>query len=236
MEKRSPHLNRRVAGFIGLTAAGAATALGFAAPNIGTALTDHAGKTLAFLAATVALQFCSLKVRGKGSIGVSALGVIAAATILGAGPAMAIGALTALVQYVRTNGIAHRALFDAANFTLAAGAAGLTYAQLVDPGDSGLTRLGAATLGGLAYVIANNALLLAAMSLTDTASPHAIWRQRFHWARYHLLALAPIAALVTLVEAEIGTYALLALAVLAILLFDSLRHHLARPRPPLPAH
>jgi hypothetical protein len=183
---------------------------------------------LAVLAATLGLQSCSVRVHGKGSIGVSAVGVIVAAAVLGTGPAMAVAAVAAVFQFIRSHGVLHRAVFDAANFALAAGAAGLVDSALEGAAPSDGRRFVAAALGGFAYVFVNSGLLLVAMSLSESKAPLAIWRQRFHWARFHLLALAPTAAVVALLEARIGAWALLTLAVLALPLVLSLRHRLHR--------
>jgi hypothetical protein len=230
MTRQSP-LTRPAAALIGVTAGGAIAALAVTAPEVGTLLANHLGAALAFLAATVGLQLCSLKVPGKGSIGVSAVAVIAAAATLGTGPAMALGSASAVVQLVRTHGVLHRAVFDAGNLVLAAGAAGLIDGALIHPGSNDGARFLAATLGGLAYVIVNHALLLAAMSTDEKRSPTAIWRQRFHWARGHLLLLGPAAALVATIHSEIGSWALLPLIALALPLARSLRYRLQQIPP-----
>jgi uncharacterized membrane protein HdeD (DUF308 family) len=195
------------------------------------ALRDHAGRSIAFLAVTVVLQLFALRLPGsRGSIGVSAVGLVAAAIVLGTGPAMAIGVCAALAQYLRSSGIFHRALFDAANFCLAAGAAGLVFEQVADLDTSGGVRLLAALLAGLAYTAVNHGLLCLAMGLSETRSPLAVWQERFHFARYHFLAFGALAMLAASAYNELGAAALLALAIPPVLLAQSIRDRLSRLR------
>jgi hypothetical protein len=220
---------RPAALLVGATAAGASTAVAFAADEIRGAL-DHPGRFLGFLVATVLLQLLALKVPGRGSVGVSAVGLVGAAIALGTGPAMAIAVVCALAQWLRSRGLAHRALFDAANMALAAGAAGLVFDAVVDADSSGFLTLVAAVLAGLAYTTVNHGLLCLAMGLSESRSPLAVWSQRFHWARYHFLAFGALGLLAATADAALGAFALVAFVVPAVLLALSMRESLGRFR------
>jgi hypothetical protein len=130
-----------VALLVGAAVAAAATTLTLTADATQAALNDQLPRFLAFLAASVLLQLVGLKLPGRGTLSVSAVSLIGAAIALGTGPAMAIGVLTALVQSARARGLVHRALFDAANLALSAGAAGLVFQRLAALESSGTVYL-----------------------------------------------------------------------------------------------
>jgi hypothetical protein len=221
----------RVALLVSACVAGAGAALTLAAAGIGTALSEQSGATLAFLSVSVALQLLALRIPARGSLSVSAVGIIAAAISLGTGPAMAIGVLVALAHWARTRAPGHRALFDASNLALAAGAAGLTFQALTGPGSSGLVTLLAALAAGLAYCLVNVGLLCLAMGASELRSPLAIWQQRLHWARYHFLAFGALALLCSTAYAQLGAASLIAFVLPPLLLTLSLRSGLARLSP-----
>jgi hypothetical protein len=215
---------------VGAAVAAAATAIAFAAESIQGALSDQLGRCLAFLAASVLLQLVGVKLPGRGSLGVSAVGLVGAAIALGPGPAMAIAVCCALAQWLRSRGLAHRALFDMANLALAAGAAGLVFEQLVGLHSSGLVRLLAALTAGGVYVLVNLALLCSAMGLCERRSPLAVWHERFQWARFHFLAFGALALLAASAYAQLGAAALILFVLPPVLLALSMRESLARFR------
>lgn len=217
-----------VAALIATVAAGAAVALGFGGERIVEVVQDHPGRFAAFLAFTLFLQLFTLRLNGKGSIGLSAVGLVTAGIVLGAGPAMAIAVVAAVVQYVRRRGLLHRAVFDASNFALAAGGAAVTYAAVTDADSSTLVRFAAATLAGLVYGAVNNGLLCFAMATSDGRSVAATWQQHFSWAKLHLLAIGPLAASAALVYDEIGVAALAVFALPPLLVVASLQRQLVR--------
>ena len=221
----------RVALLIAAAVAGAGTAIGLNAGDIGSALSDQLGRSLTFLAAAVLLQLFALKVPGRGSVGVSAVALVGAAISLGAGPAMAIGVIVAAAQWLRSRGKAHRALFDGANIALASWAAAVAFDGFSDAGDSGVVRLLAAVAAGLAYTLVNHGLLCLAMAASESRSPLQVWHERFHWARFHFLAFGVLGLLAATADASLGAVALVAFVAPPILLALSMREALARLRP-----
>lgn len=228
--KHTTMTRARISFLVASAVAGAGTALAFAADEIRSALSDHLGRSLTFLAATVLLQLFALRVPGRGSVGVSAVGVVGAAIALGTGAAMAVGVVAALAQWAKSRGLAHRALFDAANLALSAGAAGLVFDVIRDLDDAGIVRLVAALLAGLAYTSVNHGLLCLAIGASDGRSPLAIWKAQFHWARFHFLAFGALALLAATADAQLGAAALLAFVLPPILLSLSMRNSLERFR------
>lgn len=223
-----PHTVLRVpAGLVvALSALGAGIALAFA-NGISAALDHHAGRLLAFLGATILLQFFSLSVPGRGSVGVSAIGLVGAAIAIATGPAMAIGVVAAVTQWARSRGLAHRALFDAANFALSAGAAGAVFHAIAGHGESGVQLLGA-LCAGLAYTATNNGLLCLAMGASESRSPLSVWYERYHWARFHFLGFGALGLLAATADAQLGAGALVAFVVPPIVLAHSMRSSLTR--------
>jgi hypothetical protein len=213
---------------VGAVVAGATTAIILTADAIQAALHDQLPGFLAYLAASAILQLVGLKLPGGGTLSVSAVGLVGAAIVLGPGPAIAIGALTGLAQWLRSRGLAHRALFDIANLALASGAAALVFDLIADVARSGLVRLLAALLAGLAYVTVNIGLLCVAMALSEARSPLNVWRERFHFARFHFLAYGALGLLAASAYTQLGAPALLAFVLPPILLALSMRESLAR--------
>jgi hypothetical protein len=213
----------RTSAFVATVVAGGAVALGLGLARGGAdAISAHPGRFLALAAFTLFLQLLSLRVPGKGSVGVSAVGLVAACIALGLGAAMAIAVVAALVQFVRTRGLLHRALFDAGNFALSTGAAGLVYEHLADSRRA--VQVAAALLAGLVYTTVNVGLLCLAMASSENRTPLAVWRERFHWARFHFIAFGLLAAAAGLLATEVSLATLLGLAVPPALVALSLRH------------
>src|SRR5438128_5242069 len=184
-------VDARISILIGAVAASAGTGIAFALPTIAHTASADPRRVASMLALTLVLQLFSVPVYGRGGFGVSAIGILAAAFLLNAGTAMALAVVAALVQWVRSRGQFHKAIFDAGNFALAAGAAGVTFHAL-----AGTSRLLAAAVAGCAYAALNNGLVCLAMSLAESAGWRAVWHERFHWARYYFLFFGPLALVV----------------------------------------
>src|SRR6266568_757026 len=101
---------------------------------------------------TLALQMFSLRVYGRGSVSVSAIGILASAFLFDTGTTMAIAALAAIAQSIRSRSQLYKAVFDAANFAVAGAAASLLF-QALDG-----WRLLAAVVAGVVYTAINNGL------------------------------------------------------------------------------
>jgi putative nucleotidyltransferase with HDIG domain len=177
-----------------------------------------------FLALVLFLQLFSIELYGRGSLGVSAIGMLAAGFFLGPGPAAFIAVIAAVVQWTRKRGRLHRALFDAANFSLSTATAAFVFALVRDASDSTAALLLAAN------AVINNGLLCFAMALSESLRARAVWAERFHWARFHFLAFGPLAVAISFAYGELGVIAMLAFAVPPALVAVSIRQYLERTR------
>jgi hypothetical protein len=223
-------MQMRASALVGTVVVGGAAALGLGLARGGAdAISAHPGSFVALTAFTAFLQLLSLRVPGKGSVGVSAVGILAAGIALGPGAATAIAVVAAFVQFARTRGLVHRALFDAGNFALSAGAAGLVYEHVADSRRA--VQVAAAVLAGLVYTSVNHGLLCLAMGSSESRSPVAVWQERFHWARFHFLAFGLLGAAAGLLAGEVSLATLVGLAVPPALVALSLRHRLRRATP-----
>jgi hypothetical protein len=215
-------LDERAASLIvGLTAilCGAFT---LAAPQLVRAFSEQPQRGVTVLALTLLLQMFSLRVYRRGSVSVSAIGILTGAFLLNTGAAMTIAMLAAMAQWLRSRGQLYKAVFDIANFALSAAAASLLFHALPQ------SRLLAAVLSGLAYAAINNGLLCLVMSLCEQISWRSIWSERFHWARYHFLLFGPLALAGTIAYEQIGVTGLAAFALPPALMILSVRQYLER--------
>ncbi len=174
------------------------------------------------LALTLALQMFSVQVYGRGSVSVSAIGVLTSAFLFDTGTAMAVAVLAAVAQWIRSRSQLYKLVFDASNFALAAAAASLVFQALDD------WRLPAAVLAGLVYAAINNGLLCLAMSLAEHTPVATIWFERLHWARFHFAMFGPLALAATIAYEQIGTAGLVAFALPPALMILSVRQYLER--------
>jgi len=216
-------LDSRIGVVIGGLTAAAAAALALEAPSIAHIVSTQPGRVATMALLTLLLQLVSLRVYGRGSVSVSAIGVLAAAFVLDAGTAMAIALLAAVVQWLRSRGQVYKAVFDGANFALSAGAAALTFAAL-----HGVSRFLAALAAGCVYSGINNGALCLAMSLTEAVSWRTIWLERFHWARYYFASFGPLAFAAAIAYKDIGVTGLVAFTLPPALMIVSVRQYLER--------
>jgi hypothetical protein len=185
-------------------------------------VSDQPGRVATLLALTLALQMFSVQVYGRGSISVSAIGMIASAILFDTGTAMAIALLGAVVQSVRRRPPLYKAVFDLANFALAVAAASVAYQALDE------WRIPAALSAGLAFAAVNNGLLCLAMSFAERTPWTAIWYERFHWARFHFALFGPLALAATIAYEQIGVAGLVAFTLPPALMILSVQQYLER--------
>jgi hypothetical protein len=216
-------LDSRVSALIGALTATAAAAIAVQVPAIAHTCGTQPGHVATMAALTLALQLFSIRVYGRGSVSVSAIGVLAAGFVLDTGTAMAIALLAAVVQWLRSRGQLYKAVFDGANFALSAGAAALVFHATESSG-----RFSAAFVAGCVYAGINNGALCLAMSLTEGIGWRTIWLERFHWARYYFLSFGPLALAAAIAYHDIGVPGLVAFALPPALMILSVRQYLER--------
>ena len=216
-------VDSRVSALIGVVAAGAAGGIAFALPTIAHTASADPRRVAAMLALTLVLQLFSVPVYGRGGFGVSAIGILAAGFLLNTGTAMAVAVVAAFLQWARRRSDLDKAIFDAGNLVIAAGAAGLTFHAL-----DGASRLLAAAVAGCVYAALNNGLVCLAMSLAEKADWRAVWQERFHWARFYFLLFGPLALVAETAYKLMGVQGLVAFTLPPALMMLSARRYLER--------
>jgi hypothetical protein len=218
----APRVDERVLGLVVALAVVAGTGLIAGGQGFVDTVSTEPLRVATLLALTLALQLFSVQVYGRGSVGVSGIGIIASAFLFDTGTTMAIAMLAAIVQSLRRRPELYKTIFDVANFSLAGAAAALVYNAL--PG----SRLVAATIAGFAFVAVNNGFLCLAMSFAERTPISTIWFERFHWARFHFALFGPVALAATIAYEQIGTAGLVAFTLPPALMILSVRQYLER--------
>jgi putative nucleotidyltransferase with HDIG domain len=225
---RRTELEPRVVGLILVVATSASTVLVALHGSILSAFADNPRRALTLLLLVLVLQAFSIQVYGRGSMSMSAIGLLAAGFMLGVGPAMVMAVLAALVQWARARGVLYKAVFDVGNFALTAGSGAAVYHLILLGGDSPGLKLTAATLAGVTYSAVNNGLLCLAITLSEGESFRRVWMERFHWARYHFLAWGPLALAAAIAYQKVGVSGLIAFVLPPALMLVSWRDYLKR--------
>jgi hypothetical protein len=200
----------------------ACASLAAASQGLVATASEQPARIATLLALTIALQMFSVQVYGRGSVSVSAIGIVASAFLFDTGTTMAIAVLAVVAHWIRTRCELYKAVFDASNFALSGAAAALVF-QLLDN-----WRVPAAVLAGAAFAVVNNGLLCLAMSLAERTPWTTIWFERFHWARFHFALFGPLALAATIAYKQIGIAGLVAFTLPPALLILSVRQYLAR--------
>src|SRR5262245_27552944 len=216
-------LDQRVLALVVGLAVAAAAGLIATSPEIVNTLSHQPLRVATLLALTLALQLFSVRVYGRGSVSVSAIGILASAFLFDTGTTMVIAVLAAAVQTVRSRRRElHKTAFDIANFAVSAGVASVAFHALEG------ARLGAAIMAGAAFSAANIGLLCLAMSLAEHTSWTTIWFERFHWGRFHFALFGPVALAATIAYEQVGVAGLVAFTLPPALMILSVRQYLER--------
>jgi HD domain len=218
----SSGLDERVVVLIVGLAVSACAALSATSAGLFSSAAHEPRRIATLLALTLALQMFSVRVYGRGSVSVSAIGILASAFLFDTGTTMAIAILAAVAQSIRMRSEVHKAVFDASNFALSAGAASLLFQAL-----SGW-RVLAAILAGAVFAVVNNGLLCLVMSFAERMPWTTVWFERFHWARFHFALFGPVALAATIAYQQVGTAGLVAFTLPPALMILSVRQYLER--------
>src|ERR671939_2059522 len=191
LASRAPSkLDERVATLIIVLAIVGSGALIAMLRPIAETVSEEPTRVVTMIGLTLVLQLFSVPVYGRGSVSVSAIGVLASTFMLDTGTAMAIAVAAAFVQWLRKRRDLYKGAFDASNFALSTAAASLVFHTAES------WRLGAAVLAGCVYAAVNNGLLCLAMSLAE----HTSWRLR--WVEAVLRAGMPLLLIIALPHAR----------------------------------
>jgi HD domain/MASE9 len=218
----SSGLDERVVMLVVALAVVACAGLVAASQGLLQTVSNQPARIATLLALTLALQMFSVQVYGRGSVSVSAIGILASAFLFDTGTTMTIAVLAAVAQAIRSRTQIYKAVFDASNFAISGATAAIIFELL---GDS---RVIAAVLAGAAFAVVNNGLLCLAMSLAEHTPWTTIWFERFHWARFHFALFGPLALAATIAYKQIGIAGLVAFTLPPALMILSVRQYLAR--------
>jgi putative nucleotidyltransferase with HDIG domain len=222
VEAPDTRLHQDVAALIAALGIAASAALAVEFDSLQSTVATIPGRFVTLILLTLALQLFSVRVYGRGSVSVSAIGILTGVFLLDPGAAMAIAALAAAVQWLRTRPKLYKGAFDVANYTVSAGVASLAFHALRD------WRLAGAVLAGIAYAAVNNGLLCLAMALNERIAWRTVWQERFHWARFHFALFGPLALAATIAYEQIGVVGLVAFALPPALMILSVRQYIER--------
>ncbi len=181
----------------------------------------------AFVALTMALQSWSIEVYGRGATSFGSVGVLAVGFTFGVGAAMATAVLMGAITMVVRRGKLNRAVFDAAQFALAAGAGASVYSVGVSVG---MPDVVAACAAGAAYMVVNVSLLSVAIALADGTTPLDVWTERFRWLTPYYLVAGPLAYALTMAYERLGMTGLLAFALPPAMMMFSVRQYVERTK------
>jgi putative nucleotidyltransferase with HDIG domain len=215
-------LDERVAVLIAALGTMATAGIVATADGIAKTLDAAPGRLATIAALTLALQFFSVRVYGRGSVSVSAIGILTCVFLLDTGTAMAVASLAAGAQWLRTQPELYKGAFDLGNYACSAGIASVVYDSL------DTSQVGAAIAAGLAYAAVNNATLCLAMSTVEGVPFRTVWFERFHWARFHFVLFGPVALSATIAYEEVGAAGLVAFALPPALMILSVRQYVER--------
>jgi putative nucleotidyltransferase with HDIG domain len=216
-------VDARVSALIGVVSAGGGAAVIVSLPAITHTLSSDPRRAASMLALTLVLQLFAVPIYGRGGVGVSAVGILATAFLLNTGTAVGVAVIAAVLHSARRRGELDKAIFDAGNFVLAAGAAGAAF-HLLD----GTPPLIAAAVSGCVYAALNNGLVCLAMSLAEGVAFVTVWRERFHWARYYFLLFGPLALVAESAYKLMGLQGLFAFTLPPALMLLAFRNYLER--------
>jgi hypothetical protein len=191
---------------------------------------DRPGPLLAFLALTLILQLVSIEVYGRGSFSFGGAGLLALGFTFGVGCAMAAAALMGLVNLVARHGRLNRGVFDAAQFSLSAGAGTAFYTGIDADTWSAPVRILPALGAAAIYMGVNVGLLSLAISLADSESQLAVWRERFRWLTPYYLAAGPLALALAVAYETVGVTGLMAFTLPPAMMMFSTRQYVSRTR------
>ena len=120
-------LDQRVAALIAALGTVASAAIVADGGELHASLTGTPGRVATIGLLTLGLQMFSIRVYGRGSVGVSAIGILAGVYLLPLAAAMAIAALAAAAQWLRTRPRLYKGAFDISNYAVSAGVASVVF-------------------------------------------------------------------------------------------------------------
>ncbi len=179
------------------------------------------GMLIALGVVGIAARQLRIDLFGRGSASTVIIPIIAGGVLFGPTVAITLGVF-AVLSTLRWGKKLHRHLFDAGLNGIVAGILALCqpFVNRLLP-DDGLIHLplaGQGLLLGLVCYVANSALLVGVMALSEESNPVAIWRERFVWLLPHTLICGVLAAFMALAGSGLGPIGPIIFAVPALML------------------
>ncbi len=215
---------------ISLVASTAAATIALTAGDIRHVAASRPGPLVAFLALTLILQLASIEVYGRGSFSFGGAGLLALGFEFGVGCAVAAAALMGIVNLVARRGRLNRGVFDAAQFSLSAGAGTAFFYGIGANSWSAQARILPSLGAAIVYMVVNVGLLSFAISLADGESQLAVWRERFRWLTPYYLVAGPLALALVVAYEEVGLTGLMAFTLPPVMMMFSTRQYVSRTR------
>jgi hypothetical protein len=198
---------------IGLVVVASVGSLAASLDDAEEAISSRPWTFVGFLAITSALQLMAVRIRDRGAISVAGIAFLATGFTLGVGPAILTAFAAAAVHAFRSRPPLHRAIFNGAAFSLAAGAASGLYHLLETANTTTAEQVAIAFVSGAIFALLNVGLLTLAMSRSEQRGVVDVWTERLRWLTPYYLAFGVLALASTLAYQDFGFLALLAFAI-----------------------
>ncbi|MEX2048289.1 MAG: HD-GYP domain-containing protein, partial [Gemmatimonadota bacterium] len=165
-----------------------------------------------------------------GSISVSAVGMLAGASLFGPRAGLALAVTTAVVQWSARRPAIHHVLFNVGALSLASLAAAGMFALGFDGGIGELVTVGAGLAAGATYFAINTGLVSLALALEGREPWWRVWHERFLWLAPHYIVYGFIGGVIAIGYHAAGLYALAVFAVPLLLMRKTQEAYLSHTR------
>ena len=197
--------------YIGVVTGGAIALFVYLVPSL--PLSSNIWLVLVFFIALSAFaEFIPVKLPGGGSITIGFPIDFVAILVYGPALAMLITALSAIIGVtVKGKTSWYKIMFDASQYALSAGIAGMAYQALGGVvGATNLTRyIVPALICALTYYLINSSLFMIVISLAEEISILSVWKNRIRGIIVTYIALAPIGFVMAIVYVSIGIWGII---------------------------
>ncbi|HSO01071.1 MAG TPA: diguanylate cyclase, partial [Gaiellaceae bacterium] len=165
-----------------------------------------------------------------GSISVSAVGMLAGASLFGPRAGLALAVTTAVVQWSARRPAIHHVLFNVGALSLASLAAAGMFALGFDGGIGELVTVAAGLAAGATYFAINTGLVSLALALEGREPWWRVWHERFLWLAPHYIVYGFIGGVIAIGYHAAGLYALAVFAVPLLLMRKTQEAYLSHTR------
>jgi diguanylate cyclase (GGDEF)-like protein/putative nucleotidyltransferase with HDIG domain len=165
-----------------------------------------------------------------GSISVSAVGILAGASLFGPRAGLALAVTTAVVQWSARRPAVHHVLFNIGALSLSSLAAASVFTLGFDGGLGELITVAAGLVAGATYFAVNTGLVSLALALEGRERWWRVWHERFLWLAPHYVVYGFIGGVIAIGYHAAGLYALAVFAVPLLLMRKTQEAYLSHTR------